>query len=304
MNQWPDIDLGDLSNLNCDFDSTLPGDDILFDDISIKREDTLGFPSVDIPDVGLHMPSNPSLNQTSSATMPLSIPNTTSHSFSSYPQSQIISSNIPGSRVQKQIPQQTSAVKSPTVQQWMNVSSGNIVIKENAYQEMSVNSSKPSLHSTKTPSTVQHVILKNGTNTTNATVDTFVAVKNSIPNRSSVNTKNTQNTPLVVYQTPTVTVPSNITATHLPMAATIVTGIPVMLAHNGDSSNGTTFYTTTSGRSFQPVNSPPQGQEQSKGAPKKSTHNDIEKRYRCSINDKILELKNLVAGEEAKVSNI
>lgn len=34
---------------------------------------------------------------------------------------------------------------------------------------------------------------------------------------------------------------------------------------------------------------------------KRNSHNAIEKRYRCSINDKILELKNLVAGEEAKV---
>jgi len=35
---------------------------------------------------------------------------------------------------------------------------------------------------------------------------------------------------------------------------------------------------------------------------KKTSHNAIERRYRNSINDKILELKNLIAGEEAKMS--
>ncbi|XP_066288296.1 sterol regulatory element-binding protein 1-like [Branchiostoma lanceolatum] len=35
---------------------------------------------------------------------------------------------------------------------------------------------------------------------------------------------------------------------------------------------------------------------------KRSSHNAIEKRYRSSINDKIIELKNLVVGEEAKMN--
>lgn len=34
---------------------------------------------------------------------------------------------------------------------------------------------------------------------------------------------------------------------------------------------------------------------------KRTSHNAIEKRYRLSINDKITELKDLVAGTEAKV---
>lgn len=34
---------------------------------------------------------------------------------------------------------------------------------------------------------------------------------------------------------------------------------------------------------------------------KKSAHNAIERRYRTSINDRIIELKNMLVGEEAKV---
>lgn len=41
---------------------------------------------------------------------------------------------------------------------------------------------------------------------------------------------------------------------------------------------------------------------QPKKPERKSAHNIIEKRYRSSINDKIIELKNIVAGEEAKMN--
>lgn len=36
---------------------------------------------------------------------------------------------------------------------------------------------------------------------------------------------------------------------------------------------------------------------------KRTTHNIIEKRYRSSINDKIVELRDLVMGNDAKVRN-
>ena len=35
---------------------------------------------------------------------------------------------------------------------------------------------------------------------------------------------------------------------------------------------------------------------------RKPAHNAIEKRYRSSINDKIVELKNIVAGEDSKLN--
>jgi len=56
---------------------------------------------------------------------------------------------------------------------------------------------------------------------------------------------------------------------------------------------GTTHNISSSSSPFSPENPP---------VIKKTSHNAIERRYRNSINDKILELKNLIAGEEAKMS--
>ena len=44
----------------------------------------------------------------------------------------------------------------------------------------------------------------------------------------------------------------------------------------------------------------PQGNEKN-GKEKRSAHNAIERRYRTSINDKIVELKDLVVGNDSKV---
>ncbi|XP_066938621.1 sterol regulatory element-binding protein 1 isoform X1 [Macrobrachium rosenbergii] len=69
--------------------------------------------------------------------------------------------------------------------------------------------------------------------------------------------------------------------------STVVTGIPVVF----DSDRIPVARVVSSGK---PLVIPPKGE-------KRNSHNAIEKRYRCSINDKIVELKNLVAGEESKL---
>lgn len=49
--------------------------------------------------------------------------------------------------------------------------------------------------------------------------------------------------------------------------------------------------------SREPTASPPKVREV-----KRSAHNAIERRYRTSINERIIELKNMLVGEEAKVN--
>lgn len=44
--------------------------------------------------------------------------------------------------------------------------------------------------------------------------------------------------------------------------------------------------------------------KENKPPTKRSAHNAIERRYRTSINDKIIELKNIIVGEEAKVIHL
>ncbi|KAA0198681.1 hypothetical protein HAZT_HAZT008707 [Hyalella azteca] len=90
----------------------------------------------------------------------------------------------------------------------------------------------------------------------------------------------------------------------MPVGTTIFTGISVMLANPTNTVTGVTDSSLIAGNlspnNILSLSNSYNSQDQGKPM-KKNTHNDIEKRYRCSINDKILELKNLVAGEEAKL---
>ncbi len=88
-------------------------------------------------------------------------------------------------------------------------------------------------------------------------------------------------TPATVQSTPV----QNVTSAN----AIVTTTIPVQVMDNNEK---VPINRISSSKNV----TPPKGE-------KRSSHNAIEKRYRLSINDKIIELKNLVVGEEAKVNN-
>uniref|UniRef100_A0A2P2HYM4 Sterol regulatory element-binding protein 1-like n=1 Tax=Hirondellea gigas TaxID=1518452 RepID=A0A2P2HYM4_9CRUS len=118
-----------------------------------------------------------------------------------------------------------------------------------------------------------------------------------------------------IHQTVSLLYPAPVTLSSggpIPVGSTtILTGISLMLSTPTTTStattlstdnNHTTFITGNIDQDFTSIEGlSPSTDMHGKMPLKKNTHNDIEKRYRCSINDKILELKNLVAGEEAKL---
>lgn len=116
--------------------------------------------------------------------------------------------------------------------------------------------------------------------------------QNVQPAASATNTINSNSQPTII---PTVTIssPSSVPSTSVSPLQTVVTNsgailttttIPIQVV-DGDKVPINRLGTVTKGPKKE----------------KRSTHNAIEKRYRLSINDKIVELKDLVAGPEAKV---
>ncbi|XP_057662115.1 sterol regulatory element-binding protein 1 [Diorhabda carinulata] len=94
-------------------------------------------------------------------------------------------------------------------------------------------------------------------------------------------------TPTVMYTTAVSNTTSQSIPTLISTNRILTTGIPLVLE----------------GESKVPINRvQPAGKEHKVKEVKRSAHNAIERKYRTSINDKIIELKNMIVGEDAKLN--
>lgn len=155
----------------------------------------------------------------------------------------------------------------------------------------SINLAGPTLVQISQPQLQPQVVRKVvGSNPATTAVSQVLQPGSTVIQQVVLSKNDTTPTATVLYKAPTLATIS--TPIHGTDTTAIVTGIPLVL----DSSDHVPMARIVSHNINQSLNSFPRE--------KKSSHNEIEKRYRCSINDKIIELKNLVAGEEAKVCKL
>ncbi len=96
---------------------------------------------------------------------------------------------------------------------------------------------------------------------------------------------------------PVVTTATLQTAKTAISSAPVITSIPVLVSSEAANGDKIPITRLSSSKTAEPVGVPKKGE-------KRTAHNAIEKRYRSSINSKIVLLKSMVVGQDAKVSNI
>ncbi|XP_018580011.1 sterol regulatory element-binding protein 1 isoform X2 [Anoplophora glabripennis] len=260
-------------------------DDLLMEDIS----------SLDLID--LHNPS-PFLN--SQATLPPSLPLDQQSSIFDTPQVSPSYTSTPQhiNRSPKYSPSPTQTKSSPVVQniQLKNVTlpiqnqTAVIISSENLSQ-----TTQPLVY-TSLPIQNQHIILQS--NTTPPKQKSRPVVLQNIQQISSeqmqpvvlqakiIKSDSQVNPPTVMYTTAVSNNTCQPIHTLLNTNGIITSGIPLVL----DSDSKVAI------NRVQPV------KEQKVKEVKRSAHNAIERKYRTSINDKIIELKNMIVGEDAKLN--